>query len=222
MVNRLQQSSPSADLTAFTLVEMLVVIAIIGILTLASVGLFNNSGAKSRKASVDTLTGLIEQARIKAITTRSHVFLAVAEPGDLPDGEVVCRIGLFQVSDWKNVSETPTTITATQLSRWTPLNHGVVLMSGAVDGIPNPLDMPKTTVRYRTSSSPQEIQVHLIAFHPRGGLQLPAGSTPIVLRIAEGNYRNGEASPNSRPGTPSIAESRLKIGRVVGRPYRMD
>jgi len=207
---------------AFSLVELLVVIAIIGILSYSVVAMMGNSGPQARKASVDTLTGLIEQARTTAITSRSHVVLAFAEPADLPGGDGHCRIGLFKVPEWPNAGTEPSMLNAVLLSRWTSLNNGIVLVGGDVDGIPNPLDSPKVTIRYGSATRPLEIQVRVIAFHSRGGLVLPSGSEPIALRIAEGGYRNGVASPNRRADTDTLSESRMKIGRVVGRPYRTD
>ena len=71
---------------AFSLIEMVAVIAILVILMTAGVSLMNGTGSQSRKAGTDMLGGMIEQARTTAITSRSHVVLAVAEPGDLPGG----------------------------------------------------------------------------------------------------------------------------------------
>jgi len=207
---------------AFTLVELLVVIAIIGILALAVATMVGTSGPQARKASVDTLTGLIEQARTTAITSRTHVLLAIAEPTDLPGGDGRCRVGLFKVPEWPNDGPDPSSLNAILLGRWTSLNNGIVLVGGTVDGIPNPFDSPKITIRYGPANRPMEVQVHAMAFHSRGGLHLPSGSEPISLRIAEGGYRNGVASPNRRADTDALAESRIKIGRIVGRPYRTD
>ena len=206
----------------FTLIELLVVIAILGILALAVATMAGTSGPQARKASVDTLTGLIEQARATAITSRSHVVIAFAEPNDLPGGDGRCRIGLFKVPEWPDEGSDPTTVNAVLLSRWTSLNNGIVLVGKTVGGTTYPLDSPKITIRYGPVNRPTEIQTRTIAFNSRGGLHFPSGSGPISLHVAEGAYRNGVASPNRRADSGSPAESRIKIGRVVGRPYRTD
>ncbi|MGL4401982.1 MAG: hypothetical protein ACRCXD_19140, partial [Luteolibacter sp.] len=77
------------------------------------------------------------------------------------------------------------------------------------------------TITYGGSKN-LSVEVHAIAFNPRGGLAYPSGSSPVVLRIAEGRYRNGSAIPNKRGSSEAIPESRLKIGRVTARPYQID
>jgi hypothetical protein len=42
------------------------------------------------------------------------------------------------------------------------------------------------------------------------------------MRIAEGGYRGGKATPNRRGDSHAISENRLKIGRVTARPCRID
>lgn len=202
---------------------MLAVIAIIGILLVAGVRLLGDTGAQARRAATDTVTGLIEQARTAAITTRSHVILAIAEPGDLPASDSRCRLGLFKVDDWPEDStgEVP----AVLMNRWRVLDNGVVLAAGDDNGqsagpLPNPLDGPELRIRYGTGTNARTVQVHALAFNPRGGLRFPEGSSPVQLRIAEGGYRNGTAVPVRRGEQQGIAENRLKIGRVIARPYR--
>lgn len=198
---------------AFTMTEMVVVIAIITILMTAGIRILGGTSSQSRKSATDTVTGLIEQARTTAITSRSIIVMAIAEPGDLPASDNRCRVGLFRVPAWP---ADPTTVEAVLIRRWQTLPTGVVLFPGEVDGIRNPLDEDQITLRYRAGNKNIEVVAHAIAFGTRGGLHFPTGSDPVALRVIEGAYRNGAPSPNSKP----IAENRLKIGRVVARPYR--
>lgn len=209
---------PARARLAFTLVEIVVVIAVLVILLVAGVGLLGGTGAQARRAGTDMLSGMIEQARTSAITTRSYVVLAVAEPGDLPASDERCRIGLFKVENWPENDTDP--LSAVLMSRWRIFENGVVLIGGDTGGLENPLDRQKLQITYGTGNKARTIQVHGIAFNPRGGLHHPRGSMPVALRIAEGAYRGGKATPNRRGET--IAENRLKIGRVTARPYRMD
>jgi prepilin-type N-terminal cleavage/methylation domain-containing protein len=221
---QLPNRSISPAKSGFTLVEMVTVIAILATLMTAGVGLLNGTGSQSRKAGTDMLTGLIEQARTKAITSRSLVVLAIAEPGDLPAGDGRCRVGLFSVAvdQWPDLSTAPaTSVKGVLLNRWQTLNTGIVLIGGEVDGIANPLDQPEITIAYGGSKN-LSVKVHAIAFNSRGGLHHPPGSTPIAVRIAEGAYRGGKASANLRGAQKTITENRLKIGRVTARPYRFD
>lgn len=201
---------------------MMVVIAILVTLLTAGVSLLNGTGNQSRKAGTDMLSGLIEQARTTAITSRSYVVLAIAEPGDLPSSDERCRIGLFKVDgEWPDATATPNPLKCTLLSRWQTLNTGIALIGDKVNGLTNPLDESEVTISYGGTKN-LSVKVHVIAFNSRGGLHYPAGSTPIAIRIAEGGYRGGKATPNKRGSQQSISENRLKIGRVTARPYRID
>ncbi len=206
---------------AFSLIEMVAVIAILIALMTAGVSLLNGNGTQSRKAATDQLTGMIEQAKSTAITSRSFVVLAIAEPGDLPSGDEKCRIGLFKVEEWPEASESAPTLKGVLLNRWQTLNTGIAIVGEKVDGITNPIDEPQVTIEYGGSKNLQVV-VHAIAFNARGGLHYPLGSTPIALRIAEGSYRNGKATANLKGPKRTANENRLKIGRVTARPYSID
>ncbi len=213
-------------MAAFTLIEMVTVIAILATLMTAGVSLLNGTGAQSRKTGTDMLSGLIEQARTKAITTRSNVLLVVAEPGALPAQDERCRIGMFKVED--NWLENPTNIKNAQLlSRWQVLNTGIVLLPGDVDEnsvkVPNALSQDKITITYGGTKN-LTVKVYAIGFNSRGGLSYPTGSTPVAFRIAEGGYRGPQRAPkaNERGDEKTISENRLKIGRVTARPYQID
>ena len=202
---------------------MVAVIAVIVILMTAGVSLMSGTGAQSRKAGTDMLTGMIEQARTTAISSRSIVVLAVAEPGDLPIRDEKCRVGLFKLEKGWPDNFGGSLDNAVLMSRWKTLDTGIILLGGEVDGVENPLDVGKEiTINYGTSAKPLSVKAHAIAFNPRGGLYFPTGSTPIVMRVAEGTYRNGTPVAYKRGESQGVTESRLKIGRVTARPYSID
>jgi len=212
----LPQPAPANRRKAFTLIEVVVVIAIIVILMVAGVQVLGGNDGPSRRTAADSITGLIEQARTTAITSRSAVALAIAEPGDLPITDGRCRVGLFRIGGLSDDG----TAAAVLIRRWQTLPTGVVLLGGEVNGVRNPLDEPQTTLRYRSGNNTLEVPVHLMVFGPRGGLLLPQGSDPIALRIAAGTYRDGRPLSTSRATDRTAAETHLRIGRVVARPYR--
>lgn len=206
---------------AFSLIEMVAVIAIMIALMTAGVSLLNGNGSQSRKAATDQLTGLIEQAKSTAITTRSFVVLAIAEPGDLPSGDQKCRVGLFKVEEWPAGSENAPVLKGVLLNRWQVLETGIAIVGDKVDGIMNPIDETEVTMEYGGTKN-LSVVVHAIAFNARGSLHYPLGSAPIALRIAEGSYRNGKATPFLRGPAKTATENRLKIGRITARPYSID
>lgn len=199
---------------------MVAVIAVLVILMVAGIGLSNRPSQLARRSGTDVLTGMIEQARTAAITSRCHVVLAIAEPGDLPLMDERCRLGLFKVESWPDTG-TAETMTGVLMSRWQTLETGIALTSGDVDGMKNPLDTKEITIIYG-ADKPMNVTVHAIAFNPLGGLQYPTGSNPVAMRVAEGSYHNGKAFPNRHGSSGTITENLLKIGRVSARPYRID
>ncbi len=207
---------------AFTLIEIVAVIAVLVTLLVSGVALLGGTGSQARRAGADMLTGMIEQARTSAITSRSYVVLAVAEPGDLPTGDQRVRLGLFKVEPDKWPDDPSQTIGAVLMSRWRILENGLVLIGGQVDGVENPLDGGELSLAFGSGSKSRTVKVHALVFNPRGGLHYPLGSTPMGMRIAEGGYRGGKATANRRGDSQTIAENRLKIGRVTARPYRID
>ncbi len=207
---------------------MAAVIAILVALITAGVTLLNGTSNQSRRAGTDLLSGLIEQARTTAIMTRSFIVLAIAEPGDLPNTDERCHLGLFKLDaeTWPEDTNSPLSIHATMLRRWQTLNTGIVLL-GTQSGdknskqIPNPIDEEEIVILCGGTKN-LSVKVHVIVFNPHGGLHLPIGSTPVVLRVAEGGYRNGEATPNMRDEQKNPTENRLRVGRVAARSYQID
>ena len=212
------QHRPRALHPAFSLVELMTVIAVTVLLMVAGISVLRDHGVQARSTATDAMTGLIEQARTTALTGRTPVVLAIAEPGDLPTDDGRCMIGLFKLEAWPQDAGI---LNGVLLRRWQALPSGVVLLPGAVDGLRNPRDEPESTIRYLSGKQLVEGRFHLLAFNPRGGLLAPAGSDPVALRIAEGSYRKRQPTANARRAA-RVAESTLRIGRVTARPYRLD
>jgi len=206
----------------FTMVELLAVIAVVSILLVAGSAALRNTPTQARKTSMDSMLSAIEQARTHAIAKRTHAVLAVVEPGDALGGNPgVQQIGLFEVTAWPDNETTDiTSLDVVQVGRWQSVEKGVILIDGSPPSTPlaNALDAAPITLRL--SGGTREMRARVMVFHPRGGLRLPAGSAPVVLRLAEGGIRGGEAIPIRRNG--NIAESTLRVGRVIARPYRND
>lgn len=203
----------------FTLVEIVVTITIISILLVTGVSLMGNNGPKSRRATSDLVSAMIEQGRSRAITTHSQVLLAVAEPRDLPIDDSSCRLGLFKLTEF---NEKTGRAKGELLRRWDVVTGGVALIGGDVEGFRNVMDSGEIELSYTSRGRDFNVRVHGLVFNPRGGRQWPVGSSPVIMRVAEGGYRgeSRKASANKRDGV--VAEDRLKIGRVIARPQRFD
>lgn len=231
---------------AFTLIEMVTVIAILVTLMTAGVSLLNGTGSQSRKTGTDMIAGLIEQARTRAITTRKIVLLAVSEPmkQNLQDR---CRLALFEVKqeDWNAAVANPSAsgrmvVAGVAVTKWQTLNTGIVLYDGWRDGetgnvndevknltnlLPNNGNGDVTdgpvTITYGGIKN-LSVKAHVMGFNSRGALVYPEGPNPIALRIAEGGYRNDKRSANLRGDRKTTTENVLIIGRVTARPYQID
>jgi prepilin-type N-terminal cleavage/methylation domain-containing protein len=205
---------------AFSLLEMVVVLTIITVLTVAGLSFMGGTGASSRKAGTEMLRGLIEQARTRAITMNRPILLAIAEPGDLSLAQDRCQIGLFSIESY---SELIAPVRGTLLGRWQALEPGVILIGGSDGGVINPLDQAELNVIYGGEKN-LKVTVHGIVFQARGGLLHPPGVGSLELRIAEGGYRGSPKKPQPlrRGDDGRPVENRLKIGRVIARSYPVD
>lgn len=193
---------------AFSLVELCAAIAIIALLLAVGIPILGNNAMRQRKAATEMTSGLIEQARTTAISSRATIILAIMDPKDLEMNDGLCRIGLFKASGWPDKGP----IEATRIGRWHTLPTGTVIAGGTVAGLQNPRDEDRLEILTGT----QTRRVHALAFSPRGGLRWPQGSDAVVLCIAEGGYRNGKAHAHT------LTRDHLKIGRVTARPLRYE
>lgn len=187
----------------------------------AGVSLIGDTGSKSRRTASDTLLGAIEQARTSAITSRSQVLLAIAEPKDLPANDDKARIGLFKLTEFDKKTGRGK---GELLRRWEIIPSGVALIGGKASDFRNVMDEGEVTLSYTSGGKNFEIEVHGFVMSPRGGRDWPEGAGPVVVRIAEGGYRGSQktAEANVRGASREVSEDRLKIGRVIARPQRFD
>jgi prepilin-type N-terminal cleavage/methylation domain-containing protein len=200
---------------AFTLVEMLAVIVVIGLLMTAGLGLFRGKG-RARRAAVDAVAGMVDQARNTAIRTRRNVALVIAWPAQVPDlgGEKLCRLGLFELEAPPDANGA---VRGRLLERWRPLPKGIVAMGGQADGVRNVLDDGFLMLSYESGGKEVETAVTGLVFTPRGGLGWPKGSDPVAIRLVEGAYIEGKPTRTRQDGgTDEI----IRVGRVVARPWR--
>lgn len=194
---------------------MVAVMAVLALLLSAAIRGLGDPSAQARRAATDCVVSLVEQARAEAITSHRVVVLALAEPGTPPASDERCRLGLFKINEWP---ADPATLDGILLGRWQVLPVGAVILPSPAGGLRNPRDEPATTIRFLAGKQPLQGSFHILAFTPRGTLQWPAGSDPLVLRIAEGSYRNGQAVANNR----GLAENLVGVGRLTARPYQFD
>jgi hypothetical protein len=192
--------------------------AIMTTLMLAGVRLLSNTAAQARRISVDTLVAMIELARTRAIINREYIVLAIVNPSDHSSDEMRCRLGLFRVKTWP---ENAMDLEGELLKRWQPLHLGIVPIASKIEALINPMDQPQMTIHYGGVKN-QIVHAYVIGFNSAGGLHYPIGNQAIGIRLAEGNYQNGVATPFKHGSKNQITEERIQIGRTTARPYLMN
>lgn len=196
----------------FTLVELLAVVGVIGILLVAAISMVGGTPAEARKTTADMLVAMVDEARAAAITTRSHVVMAVAGPSG---GTGAQRVALFRAAD--PVDGPLSALEVELIGRWRTLETGVILIGGADTGFSNPLDAPRVALRPSTTGGGQPVDAHVLVFHPHGGLRLPEGDGTLALRLAEGTIRGGQPQPLRRG--ERIPETKIRVGRTIARAH---
>jgi prepilin-type N-terminal cleavage/methylation domain-containing protein len=205
--------------SAFTLTELLIVMAVMTTLMLAGIRLLSNTAAQARHVSVDTWVAMIELARTRAITNREYIALAIVNPSDNSSDEMRCHLGLFCIKVWP---EDVTELQGELLKRWQPLHLGIVPIAGKIEALINPIDQPQIAIHYGGPKN-QKVHAYVIGFNPAGGLHYPIGNQAIGIHLAEGRYQNGVAIPLKHGANKNqITEERIQIGRATARPYLMN
>ncbi len=195
----------------FSLVEMLAVALIISALLAAGAGLFQRTGSEAVKTGTEKFAALVEQARTSAITRRKPVALALISPGDLSQGDELCRIGVFELEDWKSGEK----VEGRLIQRWRSLPGGVGFVAGEYETLENVMDVSRPSLSWKNGD--EEAEVPLLVFSARGGLMSPAGSKPVVVILSSGVHQDGRFIPRNGGGRRVI-----RIGRVVARPWILD
>ncbi len=201
---------------------MLVVIAILSVLTGAGISLLGGTGQQARKAGADMISGMVDQARSLAINSRSNVYLVIAEPGTLPAQDERYQVALIREVKPPTGAPVPLPGQPSQPSyelvrRWQTLNTGVVLLKGKVGDLENALDGVKQDFTYTSNKKQLTAKLYKLGINSLGSLNR---SNPVILRLAEGAYRNGEPIAKKVEGGTGIAETQLKVGKVIARAFR--
>ena len=199
---------------AFTLIELLVVMLVMAMLILVGVSAMDGGKAYERRVCTNELLGVLDQARSRALIHGRQVAVAIVDPGDV-GGEDRCRVGLFQIENWAGLPTGP--VLVEQVSRWHFMHHGVVMCSGDVPGVINPRDAPE--LHWVHGIEDEGMQVHAIIFGAHGDIVYPEGDELVLLRVAEGHYRDGRVEKLKGGRFRAGVENQIRIGRRSGRSY---
>ena len=199
---------------AFSLVELLAVIAIISILLLVAVPVFTDPANSARQASREIIKAHLQRARAHAIASGSAT--AVAIPVLSTGGELGGRaISLFEVvktgADYEPAKDAAGE--ERLLQRWETLPGSFHFMHSSLISSPKPtiVDAPETL---QTNYKGKPVTCHLIVFSPNGQIVLPSSETNIASARAA-NRGNTLAPTQKNDGKPVF--DFLQVNRLTGR-----
>jgi prepilin-type N-terminal cleavage/methylation domain-containing protein len=200
--------------SAFTLVELLAVIAIMALLMAVSVQIFSNTSGEARKASRDVIKAQLQQARAHAIATGNATAVVVPLFGS--SGELGARaISSFEVQKSGNTYAPVVDANGNErlLQRWEILPGNTHFVPAAMisSGRPTLVDTPET-LQIRYNGRP--VTCHFIVFASNGQIVQPA--TAVHIAIANASSRGGNLVITEKAGGKPIFEF-LQVNRLSGR-----
>lgn len=199
---------------AFSLIELLAVIAIMSLLLLVAVPVFTDPSNSARQASREIIKAHLQRARAHAIATGNATAVAIpvlATGGELGGRaislcEVVKNGAAFEPAKDANGQDR-------LLQRWETLPGSFHFMPSSLISSPKPtiVDSSETL---QTNHKGNAITCHLIVFAPNGQIVLPSTETNIAIARAA-NRGNSLSLTEKTDGEPVF--DFLQVNRLTGR-----
>lgn len=227
---RLNHSNPSdrievtsvrlADLRAFTLVEMMVVLVIITILLAVGVPLFSDPPNSGRKASGDLLRSHLQQARAHSIATGTPT--SVLFPDYAADTKVGgALIGIAEVESQPDPTA-PYKVTKL-LQRWTQLPENIFFLTQSATQSSQKTIMDGTQ-EIEASYQKNPVKCYYVIFSPSGQIISPpatAGVAKLNVALGKGFLKGASVTPTQRSKN-GIVFDLLQINRLSARARNID
>jgi type II secretory pathway pseudopilin PulG len=199
---------------AFSLVELLAVVAVMALLLTVAVPIFTDPSNNARQASREIIRAHLQRARAHAIASGTPT--AVAIPVLSTGGEMGGRaISLFEVV--KNGAQYEPALDENGeerlIQRWETLPGSYYFMPSSLISSPKPtiVDAPETL---ETNHKGEAVTCHLIVFAPNGQIVLPASETNIAF--ARAVSRGNSLTLTQKSGGSPVYEF-LQVNRLTGR-----
>ena len=202
------------SLPAFSLVELLAVIAIMTILLAVAVPIFTDPSNSARQASREIIKAHLQRARAHAIASGSSTAIAIpilATGGDLGGR----AISLFEVVKNGAVYEPAKDGSGVQmqLQRWETLPGNFHFMPSSLISSTK-LTIVDATETLLTNYKGKAVTCHLIVFAANGQIVLPSSETNIAIARAT-NRGNSLTLTQKSNGSPVY--DLLQVNRLTGR-----
>jgi prepilin-type N-terminal cleavage/methylation domain-containing protein len=213
-VDRYRPATKNPPVPAFSLIELLTVIAIIAVLLVAAIPMFSNSAVNASQASREIVKAHLQQARAHAIASGSSTAVAIPVLGS--GGELGARaISLFEVEKTGAIYTPAKDANGDELllQRWETLpgNFHFLTASQVSSGKPTIIDSADTL---QTNYKGIAVTCHFIVFAPNGQIVLPASEINIALAQAA---PRGSTLALTRKNEGSPVFDLIQVNRLTGR-----
>jgi prepilin-type N-terminal cleavage/methylation domain-containing protein len=206
--------------SGFTLVELLVVMAIMALLLAMGAGLFSSAGrGQSRQAARSLVTGVLTNAQNRALTAGEPRAVVMMPYETGREGQLGRAFTIFEV---RQDEATDTFVAERQLRRWIELpGRFIFSKAGAVTGEgQNGFAQPpivEVSVPAPKSEGTRKVAMPAIIFGDSGRVIWPAGSGELELQLSEGVVQDGVAVATGDQERDARQREIFIIGRQTGR-----
>ncbi len=200
---------PPAPRCAFTLVEMLLVIAVIAILTGLSIPAMRGlMGASGIRGATNSLDAAFDQARYAAIENSTDAYIGFPGAGFTSPNDPSLKYSSLIVFRGRSPGDLPTDPDYKPLSRWITLPKGVLfdLSNASLE----PMDS-EDAASLIPQLDGQDVPLDVIRFDRYG--KVVGGSANMAITVG-----NGIIGPSGTPIFPNSNESEsFRVQRLTGR-----
>lgn len=206
----------------FTLMEVLVVVAVIGILLVVGAGAYSSTGTSERRVARAEIQGMLTRARSHAISSGVPTALVVVGLTSGPDKMRGRALTLFEV---KRDATGEKWEAGEQLRRWVYLPGATLLIDGSLVGATsgkgsNLLDeaiLLPVGVPAESGGRKVDVDASFVVFEATGAVSHPAGSGRIEFFIGEGVWRSGSVTVTGKSASGQAIADRVVLSRLTGR-----
>lgn len=215
-----QLSAPSDLLRpgrGFTLMEVVAVVAVIGILLAVGAGGFLATGTSERRVARGEILAMLTRARSHAIASGTPTAMAMIGPGAGPEEMRGKAVTIFEVK--QDVASGRWEV-AGRMRRWAFLPGATILMGGSGEGGRNIMDGAaglRVEVPSGAGGGKDEIAAPFVVFDATGAVIHPSGSGRLEIHIGEGVIRDGLLTVTSKTSSGQAITDRVVLSRLTGR-----
>lgn len=208
--------------SGFTLVEVLVVVAVIGILLAVGAAAFMSTGTSERRVARGEILAMLTRARSQAIASGEPTAMVAVGLGAGPEEMRGKAVTVFEVK--QDVASAQWEVVR-QMRRWAFLPGATILLDGSATGGSdnkgsNFMDgdqLLAVQVPSGVGTGKDEVAAPFVVFDATGAVIYPSGSGRIEFHIGEGVFRSGGLTVTNKAASGAAITDRVVLSRLTGR-----